>query len=75
VFRRYAIEVEPDPELLMRVQEGFRAEGMAVRMVSLQKLPECFQSTLHVTGPVQGQERVADGLLGHPGVHKLSRNG
>jgi putative Mg2+ transporter-C (MgtC) family protein len=75
VFRRYAIEVEPDPALLVRVQEGFRAEGMAVRIVALQKLPECFHATLHVTGPVQGQERVADGLLGHPGVHRLARNG
>jgi putative Mg2+ transporter-C (MgtC) family protein len=75
VFRRYAIEVEPDPELLVRVQEAFRAEGMAVRIVALDKGPECFQATLHVTGPVQGHERVADGLLGHPDVRKLSRNG
>ena len=75
VFRRYAIEVEPDPELLVRVQEAFRAEGMAVRIVALEKGPECFQATLHVTGPVQGHERVADGLLGHPDVRKLSRNG
>jgi putative Mg2+ transporter-C (MgtC) family protein len=75
VFRRYAMEVEPDPELLVRVQEGFRAEGMAVRIVALEKRPQCFHATLHVTGPVQGHERVADGLLGHPGVRKLSRNG
>ncbi len=75
VFRRYAIEVEPDPELLAHAQEGFRAEGMAVRIVSLEKRPDCFGATLHVTGPVQGHERVADGLLGHPGVRKLSRNG
>lgn len=75
VFRRYAVEVVPDPELLARVQDDFRAAGMAVRIVSLEKRPDCFGATLHVTGPVRAHERVADGLLGHPGVRKLSRNG
>lgn len=75
VFRRYAVEVEPDPELLVRVQEGFRAEGMAVRIAALEKRSEGFNATLHVTGPVRGHERVANGLLEHPGVRALKRNG
>jgi len=48
---------------------------MAVRIVALEKRPHGFQATLHVTGPVQRHERVADVLLGHPGVRRLSRNG
>ena len=75
VSRRYAIEVDPEPELLAEAEEKFRAAGMSVRIESLEKRPECFQATLNVSGPVQGQERVADGLLRHPSVRKLSRHG
>ncbi|MEW5931805.1 MAG: MgtC/SapB family protein [Gemmatimonadota bacterium] len=75
ISRRYAIEVAPDPELLAGVEQEFRAEGMSVRIVALQKRPECFQATLSVTGPALGQERVADSLLRHPGVNALKRNG
>lgn len=75
VSRRYAIEVDPDPELLADAEKRFREAGMSVRIESLEKRPECFQATLNVSGPVHGQERVADGLLRHPKVRKLSRSG
>lgn len=75
VTRRYEVEVDPDPELLERVAEGFRAAGMRVRTEGVEKRGGRLGATLRVSGPARAQERAAGDLLGDPRVHSVSRAG
>ncbi|HEX7243151.1 MAG TPA: MgtC/SapB family protein [Longimicrobiaceae bacterium] len=71
--RRYALSVDPDFDLLQRVESAMRAAGLRVRTDALEKHEGRFSVLLTVTGRTPAQEAVMRELIRLPGVHRMAR--
>jgi putative Mg2+ transporter-C (MgtC) family protein len=72
--RRYLLTLEADPELVGRIRECFRDQGLQVETESVE-IGERFELALEVTGPMRRHDVALARLTGVPGVHRISRGG
>jgi len=71
-FQRYRITLHPDPELVGRVADLFRAAGLRVESQSVEKR-ELYEAQFDVTGPPGQHTAVLQTLLERSGVHRVTR--
>jgi putative Mg2+ transporter-C (MgtC) family protein len=70
---RYLVTLNADTELLRLVEDRIRDGGLRVETESVEKVEERFEVHFDVSGGDQLHSPVLRELIGHPGIHRITR--